>query len=72
MPRATKKPHPKGDPDDRKSTLDLIAEVIPDSEQWLDTPHPLLGTKSPRELIGCPEEAVLRNLVLGLKDGIFS
>ncbi len=71
MSQTTKKPRHASDPDARKSTLELIAEVIPDHEEWLGNPHPLLAARAPREFLGVPEEAVLRTVVLSLKDGSF-
>ena len=72
MSQTTKKPRHASDPDARKSTLELIAEVIPNHEEWLGNPHPLLAARIPRDLIGLPEEAALWTLVLSLKDGSFS
>ena len=61
-----------GDTDIDRDILDLIDEVVPQSQQWLDTPHNLLGSEKPRQLIGTNREFILRNLVRALKQGQFS
>ena len=60
------------DPDEEVDLKSLIAEVVPDSERWMDTPHGLLGGHKPRDLIGKPHEEELRNLVRSIKIGAFS
>ncbi len=60
------------DPDEQVEIESLIAEVIPDSARWMDTPHERLGAHKPRELIGTDREVLLRNLVRAIKNGMFS
>jgi hypothetical protein len=62
----------KRDPDEQADLESLIAEVVPDSERWMDTPHELLGGYKPRDLIGKPHEEELRALVRSIKIGMFS
>src|ERR1700734_2706156 len=51
------------DPDETRDMRELILEVIPDAERWMDTPHSLLAYNKPRDLIGTDKEEPLRNLV---------
>lgn len=60
------------DPDIGKTTLELIEEIVPDAQQWLNTPNTLFDARSPRELLGGPHEQALRNLVLAYKIGNFA
>jgi hypothetical protein len=60
------------DPDETKDMRTLIAEVIPDAERWMDTPHYLLGGYQPKDLIGTDKEEPLRNLVRSIKIGMLS
>lgn len=71
MAHAMKKRPAPEDPDAGRSTLELIREIIPDAETWLDALNSHFG-RTPRELLGQPEEPVLRNLVLAVKYGFFS
>jgi len=72
MPDPAKRATRTSDPDAKRTTRELIDEIVPDAAVWLKTPNSLFGGRKPEELLGKPEEAVLRNLVLGMKDGIFS
>lgn len=72
MSRPAKRNTRATDPDANRTTRELIDEIVPDAATWLKTPNSLFGGRTPEELLGRPEEAVLRNLVLGMKDGIFS
>jgi hypothetical protein len=60
------------DLDANRTTRELIDEVVPDAAVWLKTPNSMFGGRRPEDLLGKPEEAALRNLVLGMKDGILS
>jgi uncharacterized protein (DUF2384 family) len=62
----------KRDPDETKDLKTLIAEVIPDSERWMDTPNRHFGARKPKDLIGTEFEGELRNLVRAVKYGMFS
>lgn len=72
MAQPAKKKPKAVDPDAGRSTLELIAEVVPDYEVWLRTPNTRFGGRAPGELIGTPNEWFLRNTALSLKYGIFS
>jgi hypothetical protein len=72
MPRSAKKPQPAPDPDAGKTTLELIEEVVPNAQQWLNTPNTRFGLRAPKELIGTPQESVLRTIVLAYKCGNFA
>jgi hypothetical protein len=60
------------DPDETRDMRELVLEVIPDAELWMDTPHNLLGGFKPKDLIGTDKEEPLRNLVRSIKIGMFS
>ena len=57
------------DPDLTKPILDLIREVVPDADMWVDAWNGRLGGRTPRSFFGRPEEDILRNLVLATKYG---
>jgi len=58
------------DPDETADMRNLILKVIPDPEQWMDTPHYLLGGNKPKDLIGTDKEEPLRDLVRAIKIGM--
>jgi hypothetical protein len=60
------------DPDEQVDLESLIAEVVADPDQWMDTPNDQLGGCKPRELIGTSREGQLRNLARSIKIGMFS
>lgn len=55
----------------QKSLEALAGELFEDGEKWLQTPHPMLGGESPRELIRqLPEsEKMVRAILQGIKYG---
>jgi hypothetical protein len=61
----------KPDPDASKSIESLADEVVDDGSQWLDSPHPLLGGESPREVIRQQpsNEKMVRAILEGIKHG---
>jgi hypothetical protein len=66
-----RKPKP---PDDDSTTpiLKLIEDVVPNYRLWIDAPNGALGGHAPRDLIGTPDERLLRQMVLAYKYGIYS
>ncbi len=50
---------------------DLIGEVIPQPADWINTPHDLLGGKTPNDLIGTDQEDRVRELTRAFKNGMF-
>jgi uncharacterized protein (DUF2384 family) len=60
------------DPDERSDLEALIAEVVAEPDQWMDTPNDQLGGNKPRDLIGTPHEGQLRDLARSIKIGMFS
>jgi len=75
------KASPSHDPDETRDIRELIDEVIPNPEQWLETPNAHFGGKAPKELIwvrpDAPESGQLatsfrvRQLVRAIKNGVF-
>ncbi len=57
------------DPDLTKPILDLVREVVPDADVWVDAWNGRLGGRTPRSFFGRPEEDILRNLLLATKWG---
>lgn len=47
-----------------------VATVIADAPQWFEMPHPLLGGQKPRQLVGTPQEELIRDLVRAIKQGM--
>jgi hypothetical protein len=72
MPRTAKTQKVEIDPDHKLTTRELILKIIPDGAEWIKTPNSRFGGQTPEELIGTQYEPALRNLVFGVKDGIFS
>ena len=62
----------KPDPDLTRDIRELIMEVVPDAERWMDTPNRHFGLMKPADLIGTDKEIHLRNLVRAVKLGMFS
>jgi hypothetical protein len=60
------------DPDLDVDIHKLIDEVVPDPDTWKVTPNPVFGLKRPVDLIGEPEEAILRDTLRAAKQGAFS
>ena len=56
--------------DDDGDVQDLAAAVLADPDQWMDTPHPLLGGYRPQDLIGTNHEQQLRDLLRSIKYGM--
>jgi hypothetical protein len=68
-------PHPPAadhDPDLGVDIDTLIREVVPDPDTWKGTPNPSLGGYRPADLIGTPQEPILRNLLRAAKHGYIS
>jgi hypothetical protein len=72
MSRLPASPPPARDPDETVDIDTLIREVAPDPDVWRTSPNPLLGGKTPNDVIGRPEEALLRNMLRAAKHGMFS
>ena len=54
------------------SIEDLVRELVDKPDRWLDTANDQLGGQKPRDLVGTPNEPVLRNLLEAIKYGSFS
>jgi uncharacterized protein (DUF2384 family) len=60
------------DPDETTDLQKLIDEVVPDPETWKQTPNPVLGGQRPLDLLGSPQEQILRDLLRAAKHGMAS
>lgn len=58
--------------DESAKVLDDIRRLIPNAEQWLDTPNAWFDGRRPRSLLGTAAEASLRYLLRGIRNGISS
>ena len=54
------------------SVKELARELIDQAEKWLDTENDQLGGEKPKNLIGTPQEPILRNLLEAIRYGTFS
>lgn len=52
--------------------LESLGEVLEDPEAWLRTPNTVFGGRKPLDLLGTPEEPILRNRILAATLGMFS
>jgi hypothetical protein len=57
--------------EDRMTTEELARDVVPQGDAWLDQPNLNIGLRTPRELIGTPDEVHVRNMLLAAKYGQF-
>jgi hypothetical protein len=57
--------------EDRMTTEELAREIVPQGEVWLDQPNLNIGLRTPRELIGTPDEIHVRHMLIAAKYGIF-
>lgn len=57
--------------EDRMTTEELARDIAPQGEVWLDQPNLNIGLRTPRELIGTPDEIHVRNMLLAAKYGVF-
>lgn len=71
MPTKQPRTHP-ADPDETRDIHDLIQEVVPDAKTWSDTENPHFNWRKPIDLIGTPDEPLLRNMLRAAKNGMFS
>jgi hypothetical protein len=58
--------------DESPDILEDLKPLIPELEEWLDTPNVFLGGEKPRDLIGTDREEQIRDLLRGIKHGISS
>lgn len=58
-------------PEDAMSTEELAREIVPDGGLWLDLPNMNLRSLTPRQMIGTEDEHFVRELLLGIKYGVF-
>jgi aminoglycoside N3'-acetyltransferase len=57
-------------PDEKQDLRAEAAEVVADSDRWLERPHELLGGRKPADFIGTADEPLLRDLLRALKHGM--
>jgi uncharacterized protein (DUF2384 family) len=59
-------------PDTRSELLNDIEDIFADPQAWLNTPLIELAGRKPIDLIGTPEERLVRNMIGAIKYGQFS
>ena len=59
-------------PDTRSELMKDIDDIFADPEAWLNTPLIELAGRKPIDLIGTPEEQLVRNMIGAIKYGQFS
>jgi hypothetical protein len=57
-------------PGEKADIREEAATLIPWWEEWLDTPHAMLGGSKPNELIGTEYEPAVRQILRMIKYGI--
>ncbi len=57
------------DPDETRDLRELVLDVVPDAERWIETPNPHFDGLKPADLIGTEKERHLRNLVRAIQIG---
>ena len=70
MSRAAKKSKVAIDPDHKLTTRELVIEYL--GEEWLTTPNTKFLGRAPEELLGTPEEVLLRITAFSFRDGSLS
>ena len=59
-------------PDTRSDLLKDIEDIFADPEAWLNTALIELGGRKPIDLIGTPDEELVRNITESIKHGLYS
>jgi uncharacterized protein (DUF2384 family) len=49
-----------------------LETIVDNPGLWLDSPNPLFGGRTPRELLGTPDEKLLEDWIGAVKHGMFS
>jgi hypothetical protein len=72
MSTAPHSPTTDHDPDLDTDINTLIREVVPDPDTWEIAPNPSLAGYRPVDLIGTPQESILRDLLRAGMHGMIS
>ncbi len=56
----------------RESIADEVQSVVANADEWLETENPLFGGLAPKQLIGTPQEGLLREWVARVRHGVLS
>jgi uncharacterized protein (DUF2384 family) len=66
------RPHQDPDlfPDEHSDIRQELAQVVKDPDTWLDTQNDQLGGRKPADLVGTPEEHLVRELIRAAKHGM--
>jgi hypothetical protein len=54
-------------PGEHEDIREDVADLVAEPDAWLDTPHPMLAYRKPRDLIGTDQEWMLRDLLRQIK-----
>jgi uncharacterized protein (DUF2384 family) len=59
-------------PDTRSELLKDIEDIFADPEAWLNTPNLRLAGQKPLDLMGTPDEELVRNIIESIKHGLYT
>jgi antitoxin Xre/MbcA/ParS-like protein len=59
-------------PDTRSDLLKDIEDIFADPETWLNMPNLRLAGRKPIDLIGTPDEELVRNITESIKHGLYT
>lgn len=59
-------------PDEMPDLHEEVKRVVADPDLWLDTPHELLGGRTPNEVITQGEAQRVRDLLRAIKYGVMA
>ena len=62
---------PGSGPLDQPDVISLAADVVADSEAWLNTPNAQLGDRAPVSLLGSAEQQKVYDLLFAIDQGLF-
>ena len=68
MPQQTTNTSPQA----KSDLLKDIEDIFADPEAWLNTPLIQLRGQKPIDLIGTPDEVLVRNMIQRIKHGLYS
>ena len=72
MSAYVRQPGDPADPDQLRELLKDIEDTFADPEAWLNMPNLRLAGQKPIDLIGTPDEKLVRYIIDSIKYGLFS
>jgi len=59
-------------PDTTSDLLKDIEDIFADPQAWLNMPNLRLAGQKPIDLIGTPDEELVRNIIVSIKHGLYT